>query len=504
GATLPELLDQPLDRLLGTLEGLNLDGRQRAVLAALLPELRERTVAMEALGLGHLQLSRRSPTLSAGELQRTRLASVLRSGLSGVTLVLDEPTSGLHARDVDGLLVHLRRFVERGNTAVLVEHEPRVLRAADHLIELGPGAGERGGEVVAAGSAEDVLAGDGPTAAALAGGAGAGAPSEAPPPLVWALEGCHANHLRSIDVPLPGAGLVAVTGVSGSGKSSLLFEVLEPTVGEGRPVRCRAARALDGGAPPVFSAVRSSRRATEAGAVVTALGLMGAVQSLFHGAARGSGPGLGLGLGRTAFSFTSAAGRCPTCRGSGAERVAMDFMADLELPCADCGGRRFRPEVLAVRWEGLSVADLMETPTAELQERLPAGKLRRGVDALLRLGLGHLALGRAARSLSGGELQRLTLAAHLLGSDGPTLHLLDEPATGLHEADLQRLVGVLRELAARGDLVVMAEHRLSLIAACDHVVDLGPSSGAAGGDLVACGPPGSLEQGATAAALRAR
>ena len=230
------------------------------MLAALLPELRERTAAMEALGLGHLQLSRRSPTLSAGELQRTRLASVLRSGLSGVTLVLDEPTSGLHARDVDGLLVHLRRFVERGNTAVLVEHEPRVLRAADHLIELGPGAGERGGEVVAAGSAEDVLAGDGPTAAALAGGAGAGAPSEAPPPLGWVLEGCHANQ-RSIDVPCPAPAWWRSPGSPAAASPACSSRCSSPRWG--RAARSGAARpALDGGAPPVFSAVRSSRRAT--------------------------------------------------------------------------------------------------------------------------------------------------------------------------------------------------------------------------------------------------
>ncbi len=262
-------------------------------------------------------------------------------------------------------------------------------------------------------------------------------------------------------------------------------------------------RGLEGrGAPAAFAEVRSSRRPTEASTVVTALGLMGAVQSLFAAEAEGTG------LARGAFSFTSPAGRCPGCRGSGRERVPMDFMADLDLPCADCGGTRYRSEVLGVRWQGRTVADFMAASADELHAALEGasvgGKLLRGLEALRRLGLGHLAPGRAVSGLSGGEAQRLTLAMGLLDRGGPTLHLLDEPATGLHEADVQRLVEVLRDLANRGDLILMAEHRLSLIAASDHVVDLGPASGEGGGSLVASGPPGSLLEGATAAALRAR
>ena len=502
GRTLPELLDLPVDRLLDELDGLALDGRQAPVLAALMPEVRERVGSLMALGLGHLQLSRKSPTLSGGELQRTRLASVLRAGLSGVTLVLDEPTSGLHARDVEGLMGLLREFTSEGNTTVLVEHDPAVLRAADHLIELGPGAGEEGGEVIAAGAASEVLAGDGPTARALAA-VGEVAAERPPSPLAWVLEGCRAHHLKGIDVALPASGLVAVTGVSGSGKSSLLFDVIEPSVRAGRPVQCdRVDQVGEGGAPVPFAEIKSSRRPTEASTVVTALGLMGAVQSLFAAEAEGTG------LARSAFSFTSPAGRCPGCRGTGRERVPMDFMADLDLPCTECGGQRYRPEVLDVRWQGRSVADLMAAPAEELHGALGGaavgGKLLRGLESLLRLGLGHLALGRSVSGLSGGEVQRLTLAAGLLDPKGPTLHLLDEPATGLHEADVRQLVEVLRDLARRGDLILMAEHRLSLIAASDHVVDLGPASGARGGSLVASGPPASLTEGATAAALKGR
>lgn len=514
GRTLPELLDLPVDRLLDELGSLELDGRQSPVLEALMPEVRERVGSLVSLGLGHLQLSRKSPTLSGGELQRTRLASVLRAGLAGVTLVLDEPTSGLHARDVEGLMGLLREFTAEGNTVVLVEHDPGVLRAADHLIELGPGAGDAGGEVVAIGAPSEVLAGEGPTARALAAGADLKVSREAPR-LDWVLEGCRAHHLKGIDVALPAAGLVAVTGVSGSGKSSLLFDVIEPSVRSGAPVQCMVMGGTGGrAAPATFAEVQSSRRATEASTVVTALGLMGAVQSLFAAEAGGSG------LARGAFSFTSPAGRCPACRGTGRERIPMDFMADLDLACPDCGGRRYRPDVLGVRWEGRSIADFMAAPVDELhgvlegaqegaqegalQGAASLGKLLRGIEGLGRLGLGHLALGRAVPELSGGEVQRLTLAMGLLAKAGPTLRLLDEPATGLHEEDVRRLVEVLRDLADRGDLILMAEHRLSLIAACDHVIDLGPSSGAGGGSLVASGPPDGLTEGATAAALRRR
>jgi len=502
GRTLPELLDLPVDGLLEGLGVLELDRGQAAVREALMPEVRERVASLVSLGLGHLQLSRRSPTLSGGELQRTRLASVLRAGLAGVTLVLDEPTSGLHARDVEGLMELLAGFADGGNTVVLVEHDPAVLRAADHLIELGPGAGEAGGEVTAAGSPAEVLAGDGPTARALAAEGDVDG-DRTPLPLTLAFEGCRAHHLKGIDVALPAAGLVAVTGVSGSGKSSLLFDVIEPSVRAGNPVQCEAVRGPEGrGAPAVFAEISSSRRPTEASTVVTALGLMGAVQSLFAAEAKGTG------LARGAFSFTSPAGRCTGCRGSGRERVPMDFMADLDLPCPDCGGLRYRPEVLGVRWQGRSVADFMAAPAEELRAALErasvGGKLLRGLESLGRLGLGHLALGRAVGELSGGEVQRLTLAMGLVARGGPTLHLLDEPATGLHEADVQRLVEVLRDLASGGDLILMAEHRLSLIAACDHVIDLGPSSGAGGGSLMASGPPGALLEGATAAALRAQ
>lgn len=501
--TLPEALALPLDRLIDALSEAGGTGdpggeRSAGVLAALLPDLQARVEDLVALGLGHLELGRASRTLSAGELQRVRLASVLRAGLTGVTLVLDEPTSGLHARDVDGLLERLAVYRERGNTVVVVEHEPRVLRAADHLIELGPGAGVDGGRVVGAGAAGEVLAGDGPTARALRSSAPARVAKDSGARLV--LRGCRAHHLQAIDVELPLAGLVAVTGVSGSGKSSLVFDVLAASLEAGRAVECEEV--LLHGAPEAanafahFAEVRGSRWLKGAGTVLGALELMPQLQRLFHAEAAGTG------LTRQAFSFGSPAGRCQTCNGSGRERVALDFLADLALPCPICDGRRYRDEVLAVRWSGWNVAELLDQPVVALLAKLSRGKLRDGLEALARVGLGHLALGRRIDELSGGEAQRVTLAASLASAPSPTLYVFDEPATGLHEQDLAQLAEVFDALGARGDLVVIAEHRLSLIAAADHVIDLGPEGGAGGGRLVAMGPPIALTQGATATALR--
>ncbi len=493
GLRLPDVLARPLDQLIEVLEGIDLNERQAAVFAALMPELSSRVDDLRALGLGHLELSRSSRSLSAGELQRTRLASVLRSGLSGVTIVLDEPTSGLHVRDVEGLLELLRGFRDRGNTVVVVEHEPRVLRAADHLIEMGPGAGVAGGQLVASGEPATVLAADGPTAIAMRGAEERHSQSPAEEARLR-LRGCRANHLRSIDVELPLAGLVAVTGVSGSGKSSLVFDVLEASIRARRAVECDTIE-VDGGFDH-FKDIRTSRRPTTSSTILAALDLLPSLQWLYS-----SAPGAEK-LPRQAFSFASPAGRCKACNGSGRERIAMDFMADLELDCPVCDGHRYRPEVLAVHWKGLNVADFLSCSIAELLPMLPAGRLRSGFEAISRVGLDYLSPGRRPSELSGGERQRVALASSLAAAPSPGLYLLDEPATGLHEADIARLGEVFRALAVRGDLVVIAEHRISLIALCDHVIDLGPESGVGGGQLIATGPPGGLEVGATAEALR--
>jgi excinuclease ABC subunit A len=472
GQTLPDLMALPLPKLRGALDGASLSRGQRAVADAICPDIRARLDELCALGLSHLQLDRSTPTLSDGELQRVRLAAVSRSGLTGLTVVLDEPSAGLHASDIAALLARLRGLRDSGNTVVVVDHRPDVLRAADHILELGPGAGPEGGDVVAEGPPERVLEGDGLTARALRA-----APPAAQGPLAprtLRIRGAGLHNLRGLDLDLPSAGFVAVTGPSGSGKSSLVFGVLAASAQAGHPVGCQRLSGLES-----FGAVRAG--ASGGQTPLDALALLPALQSLFHGVP-------GHGLARRAFSFRSPAGRCPACKGTGAETVSMDALADLRVPCPRCHGARFRPEVLGVRWRGLAIDTLLAEPVAGLLPLLPPGRLRDGAGALVAVGLGHLALGRATRSLSGGELQRLGLAQHLRDDGRPTLHLLDEPARGLHEADITSLVGVFAELRGRGDLVVASVHRRSLVAAADLVVELGPGAGPEGGRLVSMGP----------------
>jgi excinuclease ABC subunit A len=466
--SLPALLDLPLELVPASLRGAELDARAGELREALLPELEARVLDLTELGLGHLQLSRSSATLSEGELQRVRLAGALHGGLVGMTIVLDEPSAGLHDGDVSLLVGKLKQLVEQGNTLVVVEHRPAVIRAAEYLIELGPGAGAEGGELLAAGPGAEILAGDGPTAQALR--APAAQPSGAlTTERLW-IRGACANHLDYIDVHLPAEGFVAIAGPSGSGKSSLLRDVLRASMEAGQPRQCES---LEG-----FERFRKLRTPGAGRTLLSMLDLAPAVQSLYHAEAKGSG------LARKAFSFDSPAGRCETCKGSGTERVPMDFMGDLALPCPSCAGQRFRPEVLAVHWNGLHVAAFLSEPASALVERLSAGPLRRALEALLRLDLGHLSLGRSRASLSGGERQRVLLASCLLDGGGPDLILLDEPASGLHEADLLRLAHVLQELGTRGHLVIAAEHRSSLLGAANWCVELGPGSGALGGRLL--------------------
>ncbi len=491
--SLHELLSLPLPEVLPSLHRARDQGSAGSVIDALLPELAARLDDLIALGLGHLSLGRKSRTLSDGELQRTRLASVIRAGLTGVTLVLDEPGTGLHARDVAALLDRLRQLVDDGNTVVVVSHRPEVLRGADHLVELGPGPGALGGQVVEVGPPALVLAGKGPTALALreAAALGEGGRPSADSVQRLLISGARAHNLRDIDVELPCSGFVCVTGVSGSGKSSLIFDVLEASARAGGPVQCTAMGRFEGGERQsdwplsIFRDVQSSRRPSAAHTVLSAMGLMAPMQTLFHGQ--------GGGLKKAAFSFLSPSGRCEACKGSGRETVAMDFQADLALPCPSCGGGRYRREVLAVHWRELNVVGFLDQPLARLQRLSPEGKLSAGLAALVDVGLGYLSLGRRFSELSAGERQRVSLAAGLAGALSPTLYLLDEPATGLHESDLVRLVQVFRRLTARGDLIVAAEHRSSLIAAADCEIELGPGSGAAGGRLVGSSP-GSLRE----------
>ena len=468
GRSLVELESMPLAAIPHALCGRG-DGIVQAALDALRPELEDRLEELTALGLGQLSLSRSVSSLSAGELQRVRLASVLRSGLAGVTLVLDEPAAGLHEDDVEALLARLRDFQSNGNTVVLVSHRPSVLRAADHLVELGPGAGQEGGALIAVGTPSHVLAGETPTARALKR-TSRQRDNKLPSQRI-SIRGARANNLADFDCELPTSGFVCVTGISGSGKTSLTFDVLGASVRGRRAVECDAIELPDGFER--FIDVHDARASRASGTVISTLKLAREVAALFSGGV----------LPIRAFKPGDSAGRCPACKGTGREKVALDFLADLDLSCQICAGKRFTPEVLAVTWNGKSVAEVLETPAAELlaELRLLAketrskshAKLCKTLEALEEVALGHVSLGRLRSELSGGESARVSLALNALQANSPALYLFDEPSTGLHEADLKRILGLFRRLADRGDLVVATEHRESVIAAADWVVSCG-------------------------------
>jgi len=491
--TLPALLDAPLstvNRALADIEAS--DANESVVLDALRPEIAERVDELVGLGLGHLALSRRTPTLSEGERQRVRLAGVLRSSLSETLVVLDEPGAGLHPQEIGTLVSRLRALARRGNTVLVVAHRPELWRAADRVIALGPGAGSDGGRIVA----------DGPPAEVQSMVESPSRSSSELAPRTLAIGGAHAHNLADLDVSLPESGFVVVTGVSGSGKSSLVFDVLLASAQAGRAVGCKTIAGLDRFAHAVGGRWPGRRASPQT--VSTALSLLAPLARTFAAAAEQAG----VELPRNAFAFTSPAGRCETCKGSGRESVAMDILADLSLPCPTCDGRRYKPEVLAVQWGGLSIDAALELPVTELRARLgtpmdkPGKALVAGLSRLEAVGLGHLGLSRRVGELSGGEAQRLRLAETLASKDQPALVCLDEPATGLHETDLARLRTVLGTMTARGDLIVAAEHRASLIASADWVIDLGPGGGPDGGRIVVQGRPEHLSEGATAAALR--
>ncbi|RME70277.1 MAG: excinuclease ABC subunit UvrA, partial [Planctomycetota bacterium] len=534
GHTIAELLAMTGTTLRRTLEPVRGQLARHPARIALDEALR-RLATLEEVGLGYLTLDRPSRTLSGGELQRVRLAGALGSALTGTLYVLDEPSTGLHSRDIARLTAALRRLRERGNTVVVVEHDPEVIAAADHVIELGPGAGHRGGRRLFSGP-PGVLASQAstPTGRLLAarGEAAIERARRAPGPAIR-LAGASRHNLRDLEVRFPTGCLVAVTGVSGSGKSTLVLEQLVPALRErfGAP----GAPPLDGDEHERLPTVQFED-GCEIGAVLfvdqspvarspranaaTMSGAWTAIRQLFADTERARE----RALGPAAFSFNTGDGRCPVCEGAGAERIEMQFLADVTLPCSACGGRRFRGHVLEVTVDGRSIADVLDMTIeqtaawlGELAERPAFARRRRalavarhGLDLLVRTGLGYLRLGQPLSSLSGGEAQRLKLARELATTaDAPcrSLLVLDEPTRGLHTEDVRRLVTLFDALLERGHSLIVIEHHLELIAASDWVIDLGPEGGPQGGALVACGPPERIARvrgSHTGAALRAR
>ncbi len=490
---------------------------QRPILAPIARELLERTEFLLQVGLDYLELDRTGNTLSGGEAQRIRLAAQLGSNLRGVCYILDEPTIGLHPQDNERLLESLEQLKDRGNTVLVVEHDPDTLARADRVIELGPGAGKEGGRVTAVGTFDELRA-DPQTLTGKWFGSGAEvlAMSATDETRVnfdkWLrVRGAAANNLDQVDVDLPLGALTCVTGVSGSGKSTLVEGVIQKELER----RLKTGGAEFAAGKSVCSDIRGCEHLnrvlnvdhkpigrTPRSTPATYLGVWDEIRRLFaslpESRARGFGPGR--------FSFNVKGGRCDACGGQGTVRVEMNFLPDVYVPCEVCDGRRFNRETLAITYRDRTIADILAMTIEEATLFFDAyRKISRPLRLLCDLGMGYLSLGQPSPTLSGGEAQRLKLATELSTHRRPTLYLLDEPTTGLHRADVRRLITVLRKLTAQQHTVLVIEHNLDLIRAADYVVDLGPGSGRHGGRVVAAGPPGQIRRmtdaSATARAL---
>ncbi|GAA2488290.1 excinuclease ABC subunit UvrA [Actinocorallia cavernae] len=466
GRTIAELASLPLTSLARLLDG---DSETARVLTE---DLKSRIAPVVELGLGYLSLDRSTPTLSAGELQRLRLATQLRSGLFGVVYVLDEPSAGLHPADTEALLTVLARLKAAGNSVFVVEHHLEVVRGADWLVDVGPGAGEHGGRVLYSGPPAELASVEESATAAFLFDEAPGPPREVREPRGWLKVGPVTRHnLREVTAAFPLGAFTAVTGVSGSGKSTLIGELTQELEGVDRLVRVDQK--------PIGRTPRSN--------LATYTGLFDVVRKLF--AATDEARARGYGVGR--FSFNVAGGRCETCQGEGFVSVELLFLPSTYAPCPDCGGARYNPDTLQVTYRGRSIAEVLDLTVeaaAEFFADVPAAA--RGLGTLLDVGLGYLSLGQPATELSGGEAQRIKLASELQrGRRGHTLYLLDEPTTGLHPADVEVLMDRLHGLVDDGHTVVVVEHDMTVVAAADWVIDLGPGGGDRGGHVVAAGPP---------------
>jgi excinuclease ABC subunit A len=509
GLSLPELTAMSVEKLRAWLRERRWTPRQREMAGHLIDEVTERVEVLHRVGLDYLTLDRQARTLSGGETQRIHLAAALGSGLTSTLYVLDEPTIGLHPQDSERLLSLLRDLAARGNTVLVVEHDRTLIRGADHVIDLGPAAGEHGGEVVVEGPIEAILACD----ESLTGRYLRDRPITPARRHVarfrreqgWetlteeltalprvSVRGARAHNLKGVDVEFPVGALVAVTGVSGSGKSTLIENVLYGTYQRSRgvvdvePGECDELLGLDEVADVTLVDQRPLGRSSRSNPV-TYIKAYDEIRKLFAG----SSDAKARRITPAHFSFNIDRGRCPACEGTGVTEVDMQFMAPVTVPCETCQGHRFRPEVLAVRWHGRNISEVLDlTVEAALDFFHEQKGLCRRLRVLADVGLGYLRLGQPTSTLSGGEAQRLKLASFLdrPGSEGRRLFLFDEPTTGLHLADIDLLYHTLRRLVQRGDGVVVVEHSPDLISRADWIVDLGPGGGVHGGEVLYSGP----------------
>jgi excinuclease ABC subunit A len=494
GLGLPEFTEFSAARALEWIREVELSDVDRQIARLILREIEERLGFLCNVGVGYLSMARAAATLSGGEAQRIRLATQIGSSLVGVLYILDEPSIGLHQRDNARLIATLERLRDLGNTVIVVEHDEGTMRAADHLVDLGPGAGEHGGRLVAEGTAAQVeKVAESLTGQFLAGTRVIELPRRRRRARGNVLvEGATQHNLKKINVKFPLGVLCCVTGVSGSGKSTLVNEVLYKAVAnrlhrvKQRPGAHKRITGLDQ-LDKVISVDQSPIGRTPRSNPATYIGLFDQIRELFsktqEARARGYKPGR--------FSFNVKGGRCEVCRGDGQIKIEMHFLPDVYVPCEQCHGKRYNRETLEIRFKGRNIADVLEMPVEEAVEffaHIP--KIRRRLDALNDVGLGYVRLGQPATTLSGGEAQRVKLASELCKvATGQTLYILDEPTTGLHFADIQRLLDVLQRLVAAGNTVVVIEHNLDVIKTADRLLDMGPEGGEEGGYVVATGTP---------------
>jgi excinuclease ABC subunit A len=501
GKNIAEYAALPVEKLKDAFGGFTLSGREREIARDIVAELNARLGFLGEVGLGYLTLDRSAPTLSGGEAQRIRLAAQLGSNLRGVCYILDEPTIGLHHRDNAILLDVLEKLEAKGNSLVVVEHDEDTIRRAQHVIDLGPGAGKLGGHVVAAGDAEELIEHPSsltgkflrePLRHPLQPRRGVSRNADC-----ISVQKASLHNLKSIDVRFPLGRLVAVTGVSGSGKSTLALDVLYASLKEGRAIGCKG---LKGKAERVLEVDQTPIGKTPRSCPATYVGFWDQIRKLFADTTEARV----RGWTQSRFSFNTAGGRCETCEGQGLKKIEMSFLPDVKVTCEACGGARFNPETLQVRLRGKTVGEVLAMSVDEALEFFAAHpSIQRCLRLLQDVGLGYLTLGQQSPTLSGGEAQRIKLVYELAKrSESKTLYVLDEPTVGLHMADVEKLIRVLHRLVDAGNTVVVIEHNLDVIAEADWIVDLGPEGGDGGGRVVYQGVPDDIRSGHTGEALR--
>ena len=494
GKNIHEVTSLSIVKLQEFLNQMTLTRNQELIGGQILKEIRARVGFLVNVGLGYLSLSRATGTLSGGEAQRIRLATQIGSGLVGVCYILDEPSIGLHQRDNDKLLAALKNLRDLGNTLIVVEHDEDTMREADYIVDIGPGAGSHGGKVVACGTAEEIMrVPESITGQYLSGALKIPVPKVRKKPAGWlTVEGARENNLKNIDVNFPLGVMTVVTGVSGSGKSSLVNEILYKYLAKklnrartipGKHKGIRGVEQLD----KVIAIDQSPIGRTPRSNPATYTGVFDQIRDLF--AATADAKAKGYGKGR--FSFNVKGGRCEACSGDGIIKIEMHFLPDVYVPCEVCGGKRYNRETLDVKYKGKSIYDVLDMTVEEALpffEHVPS--IRRKIETLNDVGLSYIKLGQPSTELSGGEAQRIKLATELSKrSTGKTIYILDEPTTGLHFADVQKLVEILTKLTDSGNTVVVIEHNLDVIKTADYIIDIGPEGGEGGGTVIAEGTP---------------